>query len=202
MLLVSLIYNTGSYSHNVLHKKNLDYRYVTSDFSCQSVYGVKSTILLFKLKWIRSINRDEIEKLKYRKTCTVFAITDWHVWLTVAYLHYQQIQSNTIIHLELCLCPVFTLFLLCFWSPPTPERNILVFSRWMLHYVDQLVSDCVCLPFDVEQVVFSRLSELFHEKQLPAAAKIDAVRFVSVNQNSEFVGGTTKRWDETRYKAL
>lgn len=32
-------------------------------------------------------------------------------------------QSNIIIHLE-CVCLIFTLFLLCFWSPPTPEGSI------------------------------------------------------------------------------
>lgn len=42
-----------------------------------------------------------------------------------------------IIHLEWCLCPpdlspVFPLFLLYFWSPPPPERN--------MQYVHQLVS--------------------------------------------------------------
>lgn len=89
----------------------------------------------------------------------VFAITDWHVWLTVAYLHFQQIQSNTIIHLDLRLCRVFTLFLLCFWSPPTPERNILVFSRWMLHYVDQLVSDCVYLYVWVKSMLYQYVTE-------------------------------------------
>ncbi len=41
----------------------------------------------------------------------------------------------------------------------------------MLHYVHQLVANCVFLLFGGVQVVYSRLLELFHWKQLPAAAE-------------------------------
>ncbi len=41
----------------------------------------------------------------------------------------------------------------------------------MLHYVHQLVSNCVCLLFDAEQVVFSKFLKLFHRKKLPAVAE-------------------------------
>ncbi len=45
----------------------------------------------------------------------------------------------------------------------------------MLHYVHQLVSNCVCLLFAAEQVVYSWFLELF----LPPKATMRAVR---VNQ--------------------
>ncbi len=58
----------------------------------------------------------------------------------------------------------------------------------MLHYVHQLVVNCVCLPFGPEQVVYSWFLKLFLWKQLPAAAKNQAIRAVRVNQNSKVVG--------------
>ncbi len=41
----------------------------------------------------------------------------------------------------------------------------------MLQYVHQLLSDCVCLLFGAGQVVYGGFLELFHWKQLPAAAE-------------------------------
>lgn len=38
----------------------------------------------------------------------------------------------------------------------------------MLCYVQQLVTNCVCLPFGAVQIVHSGFLELFHWKQLPA----------------------------------
>ncbi len=59
----------------------------------------------------------------------------------------------------------------------------------MLHYVHQLVSNCVCLLFAAEQVVYRGFIELYTCKQLPAVAKNDAVRAVRVNQNSKVAVG-------------
>ncbi len=39
------------------------------------------------------------------------------------------------------VCPIFALFLALFWSPPTPEDNILPFSTWIHTYAHLLVSD-------------------------------------------------------------
>lgn len=39
----------------------------------------------------------------------------------------------------------------------------------MLHYVHQAVTNCVCLLFLAEQVVYTEFRDLFHWKQLPAA---------------------------------
>ncbi len=60
----------------------------------------------------------------------------------------------------------------------------------MPHYVHQLVSKCVCLVFAAEQVVYSGFLEIFHWKQLPAAAKNNAMRAVRVNQNSKVAAET------------
>lgn len=60
----------------------------------------------------------------------------------------------------------------------------------MLHYVCQLVSDCVSLPFDVEQVVFRRFSEPLHERQQPAATETGAMRVFGMSHNNESVGQT------------
>lgn len=49
---------------------------------------------------------------------------------------------------------------------------------------------CVCLLFGPEQVMHSRLSKLFHRKQLPAVALSDIIREVRVNQNR-----TTANWN-------
>ena len=69
---------------------------------------------------------------------------------TVAHLHIQQLQSNSITpH-----------FYLCFWYLLTPQE--IIFSSCMLHCVHQLVSDCVHLLFAAEQDVYSRFSEPFY----------------------------------------
>ncbi len=56
---------------------------------------------------------------------------------------------------------IFALFLLYFWSPPTPEGNIHPSSCQMHHHVYQPVSDWVCLLFGAEQVVHSGFLDLF-----------------------------------------
>lgn len=67
----------------------------------------------------------------------------------------------------------------------------------MLHYVHQLVSICVCLLFAAEKAVYSGFIEFFLRKQLPDAN--DAMRRVSMNQNSKAVVQTVKQWAETHY---
>ncbi len=45
----------------------------------------------------------------------------------------------------------------------------------MLHYVHQLVSNCVCLLFAAEQIVYTGFLELLLWKQLRAATKNDTI---------------------------
>ncbi len=40
----------------------------------------------------------------------------------------------------------------------------------MLHYVHQLVANCLCLPFGAVSVVYSGIHQSFCWKQLPAAS--------------------------------
>ncbi len=63
----------------------------------------------------------------------------------------------------------------------------------MLHYVHRLVANCVCLLFGAEQVAYTGISELFHRKQLPAAAKNDTMRVVRMNQNSKVAAEQLKK---------
>lgn len=58
----------------------------------------------------------------------------------------------------------------------------------MLHFVPQLVANCVCLQFGAEQVVCSGFLELLCRKQLPAAAGKETMRPVRGNQNNKVVG--------------
>lgn len=62
----------------------------------------------------------------------------------------------------------------------------------MLHYVHQMDANCVCIPFGVEQVVYYGFLEPFHWKQLAAVAGNDAMRVLTVNQNSKVVVQTAK----------
>lgn len=56
----------------------------------------------------------------------------------------------------------------------------------MLHYVRQVVTNCVCLLFGAEQWVHSEFLELFHwNLLLPAVAEKGAKRAMRVNQNSK-----------------
>ncbi len=54
----------------------------------------------------------------------------------------------------------------------------------MLHYVQEVVANYVCLLFGAEQVVCIGFLKLFHGNQLPAVAKND-MRAVRVNQNQK-----------------
>ncbi len=62
----------------------------------------------------------------------------------------------------------------------------------MIHCVLQLVSNCVCLLFDADQVVYSGFLELFLWKQLPCVAENDAIRAARVNQHSKVDVGQLK----------
>lgn len=46
------------------------------------------------------------------------------------------------------------IFTLHFFSPPTPEGNIGLFSCQMLHCVHQVVTNSACLLFGAKQVVY------------------------------------------------
>ncbi len=63
----------------------------------------------------------------------------------------------------------------------------------MLHYVHQLLSDCVCLLFAAEQVVYGGFLQLFHWKW----------RYESAESEPEQLscGQTDEQWAETHYKA-
>ncbi len=63
----------------------------------------------------------------------------------------------------------------------------------MLHCVHQQVTNCVCLLFGAELLMYTGFLELFRWKQLPAAAENDALGVVRVNQNSEIAGQTAKQ---------
>lgn len=59
----------------------------------------------------------------------------------------------------------------------------------MLRYVHQLVSNIVCLSFCAGRVVYSGLPEFC---QLPAAARMNAIRAVTGNQNRKVADWKTK----------
>ncbi len=102
---------------------------------------------------------------------------------TVAYLHIQQRQSNISINLELCFWPpsdcksniksLLALFLVStnLWG------NVWLLSCYMLHYVDQLVDNFVCLLFGVAEVAHTQF-ELFRYKLQSDAAWDEVVESI------------------------
>lgn len=64
----------------------------------------------------QAVNTTQTYKTKDDNMSNVFA--------GCAYLHFQQIQSNVRIHLELCFRPPVLLF----WPTSTPDGNIWFFS--------------------------------------------------------------------------
>ncbi len=62
----------------------------------------------------------------------------------------------------------------------------------MLHFVHQLVANCVCLLFGAEQVVYSGFLEFYHWKQLPAASGKNAIRVMWLNKNSRLENNELK----------
>lgn len=61
-----------------------------------------------------------------------------------------------------------------------------------------LVTNCVCLLFAAEQVLYGGCFELFQQKQLPAVVENNTMR---VNQNGKVAGWTDEQWAKTHFKA-
>ncbi len=76
------------------------------------------------------------------------------------------------------------LLLALFWSPPTPEEHICLFTCQILHFLHQLVVKCVYLPFGAVQVVNSGfIKAFFPENSCLQQMEARLTRAVRLNQN-------------------
>ncbi len=104
---------------------------------------LKSTFRLFRQ--IRPLGGSRTGCKRNTDTLSPYSLYGWCVslqlpiymssrhWATLSF-----IWSHVSVHL-MNISSIFVLFLALFWSPPTPEKNIWLFSCYMLHYVHQLV---------------------------------------------------------------
>ncbi len=80
-------------------------------------------------------------------------------------------------------------FWLCFWSPPTPEKNIWLLSCLMIRYVRHLDANFACLLIGAEQLLYS----VFITDVCLLHLEIRLMRTVGVNHHIKVVDHKTTR---------
>ena len=123
---------------------------------------------------------------------TITTWSEWGKWGLPSY-HWIGVVSGQ----QAIMSSVFTLLLALL---SVSLGNIWLCSGKMLQHAHQLLSNCVWLLVGSGQVAHTGFLELFHWKQLPAAAQNDTVRAMGENQNNKVEGWTAKQWAEIHMK--